>query len=191
MFEYTENNIADLIAKNQRLICTSYDFLVPKCYTSHDNECDLLAVRKSGFCDEFEIKISRSDLLNDRKKKVAYRKSESRHDGNKEDWKHNDKLRELGYEKWKKLVAPWEKLKYEALACGDTPINHFWYVIKHDIADLCDIPDWAGLIKVFDNCSIRVIRAPSRLHKNKVDFEFKFNMVRKLGYRYWDERLKK
>lgn len=85
MFEYNENNIADLIFKNQRRMCTSYDVVIPKCYSNHDNECDVLAIRKSGFCDEFEIKTSRSDFLNDCKKKVVVREFDH---SNEDDVKH-------------------------------------------------------------------------------------------------------
>ncbi len=189
-FDFTENNIADLIAKNQKQICTSYDCLVPKCYTTHDNECDLFAIRKSGLCDEFEIKVTRSDFLNDAKKKVAIRESLFFGvDENHEDRKHYDKRDKLSHEKWKKLLAPWEKIKHEALVDGNTSVNYFWYVVKHDIVDLCDLPDWAGLIKIFDNGKMRVIRSPIKLHRNKVDDTFKFNIARKLGFRYWDQRL--
>jgi len=45
-----------------------YDVMVPRCMTQTDSEADLLGIRKSGFCDEFEIKLSRDDFLKDRKK---------------------------------------------------------------------------------------------------------------------------
>ena len=190
IFEFTENNIADLIVINQKRICTSYDLLVPKCYTTHDNECDVFAIRKSGLCDEFEIKVSRSDFLNDAKKKIAIR--ESRYFGTSEvdeDRLHYDKRENISHTKWKKLLAPWEKMKYQALVDGDTPVNYFWYVVKYDIVEICDLPKWAGLIKIFDDGSLRVIKSPEKLHRNKVDDAFKFNIARKLGFRYWDNRL--
>lgn len=190
MFEYTENNVADLIAINQKKICTSYDLLVPKCYTTHDNECDVFAIRKSGLCDEFEIKVSRSDFLNDAKKKIAIREfAYNPHNINSDDMKHHSLLSDIGHKKWKLLLAPWEKLKHQALTDGDTKVNYFWYVVKHDIIENNEIPEWAGLIKVFDDGSLRIIKSPEKLHKNKVDDKFKFQIARKLGFRYWDARL--
>ena len=64
----TESDVIDLLSRHRDN--NWYDLMIPNCYTAHDNEADFFAVRKSGFCDEFEIKVSRSDLLNDKKKIV-------------------------------------------------------------------------------------------------------------------------
>lgn len=91
---------------------------------------------------------------------------------------------------WKKLLAPWEKLKYDALKDGDTPINYFWYVIKHGIVKIEEVPKWAGVVSVFDDGSMKILRAPDRLHSKKADDKFKFKLIKKLGFKYWEQRLK-
>ena len=47
-----------------------YELIVPNVFILPDSEADLFCIRRSGFCDEFEVKISRPDFLNDHKKRV-------------------------------------------------------------------------------------------------------------------------
>lgn len=190
MFEFTEANIANLIATNQSRFCTSYDALIPNCYTAHDNECDVLAIRKSGICDEFEIKISRSDFLNDKKKIVNYRKFEFNHGGNASVdmiWNNDHQL--IPHKKRKKLVAPWQKLKNDALRDGDMTPNYFWYVVAEGVATVDDMPDFAGLAIVNGDGSIRTVKQPEKLHKNKLTDLDKYHFIRKLAYRFWEYRV--
>ena len=39
-----------------------YELMVPNVFILPDSEADLFAIRRSGFCDEFEVKISRPDF---------------------------------------------------------------------------------------------------------------------------------
>lgn len=181
-FEFNEQNIINLVARHQSSICTSFDVLIPNCYTSHDNEADLLAIRKSGMCDEFEIKISRADFFNDAKKTVQYRSCEW--DGIDEQFlaENNDYIK-TG------IIAPWQKPKYESLVDGDMTANYFWYVIKEGIVELDEIPDFAGVFFVDDNGELSRARTAKRLHRNKLSYEERFRLCRKLGFRFWDYRL--
>ncbi len=151
-----------------------YDLMIPNCYITHDNECDLLAVRKSGLVDEFEIKRSRSDFLADRKKRVnnggkcAFG---SWHDRNNDD-------------------CTWTTNKLEWLASGDSPINYFWYVTAERIIELDDLPEFAGWIEVLNDGRLRVKKSPDKLSKTKMDFETRYKLARKASYRYWDMRKK-
>jgi len=45
-----------------------YEMLLPNVYVKNSCEMDLLGVRKSGFIDEIEIKMSKSDFNADFKK---------------------------------------------------------------------------------------------------------------------------
>lgn len=190
-FEHNEQSIVDLVARNQTSFCTSYDLVVPNCFTSFDNEADLFAIRKSGLCDEFEIKVSRSDFLNDFKKVVNYRNVES--------W--NDENPEHGDRKWlfdnqvdfhnRRLIAPWQKKKHEALTDGDMPCNYFWYILKDGIASIDEVPEFAGVFFVKDDGTLMRGRSAKKLHGKKLDFEFRFKIARKLGYRFWDYRFGK
>lgn len=195
-FVHTEQSMIDVVARNQSAFCTSYDILIPNCFTQHDNEADLFAIRKSGLCDEFEIKISRADFFNDAKKIVNYRESELwvREGGKVK--KTNDRVwceehEHLSYEKRKKLVAPWQKLKYDALADGDMSANYFWYILKKGIVELSEIPEWAGVFFIDDNGDLIRGRSPAKLHRNKLSFEERYNLSRKVSYRFWDYRFGK
>lgn len=190
---FSEQSMIDIVAKGQTKFCTSYDALIPNCYTSHDNEADLFGIRKSGLCDEFEIKISRGDFLNDRKKIINYRMSEMfiREAGKikpTEDRLWAEKHDHLSHQQRKKLVAPWQKFKYEALTDGDMPCNYFWYILAEGIAELDEIPEFAGVFFILSNGDLVRKRSPRKLHKKKLDFETRFNLTRKLGYRFWEYR---
>lgn len=179
LFEFTEESMINLVATNQSLFCTSYEIAVPNCYTTHDNEADLFCIRSSGFCDEFEIKLTRSDFFNDAKKSVNYRDC---------DWNGVDSDFLKNNPNWQreKLLAPWQKLKHQALIDGDMPTNYFWYILKSGIVELTEVPEWAGVFFVNDAGELIRQRQPKRLHKEKLSHEFRYKISRKLAYRYWD-----
>ncbi|QAY01240.1 hypothetical protein ZPAH1_orf00224 [Aeromonas phage ZPAH1] len=145
-----------------------YDLIVPNCYYTSDLEADLLAFRKSGFRDEFEIKISRADFKNDAKKMVSFRTPKP------------DGKRGYIYE---------EMTKYEALEKGRL-LNYFWYIVPHGLLTVEDIPSFAGLMyiecRTTTDFQIRLIKDAKRLHGNKCTEEDYNKSLRKLGYRYWN-----
>lgn len=183
-FVFNEQNMIDAVYRNIRAFCTSYDLVIPNCYTSSDNEADILAVRKSGLCDEFEIKISRSDFLADAKKMVNFRDC---------DWNGIDKCFLDANPNWKfeNVTPPWVKHKRQALVDGDMHANHFWYVIKSGEVEVNEVPSFAGLIFVNENGESRLQRMPDKLHKRKVSLEEQLRLSKKLHYRFWDYRLGK
>jgi hypothetical protein len=156
-----------------------YDVMIPNCYLGHDNECDLLAIRKSGFADEFEIKCSRSDFLADRKKRVQYREPT-----------RDEYLNGGGWHSRNDTDCPWTMNKLEWLATGDSPINHFWYVTTEGLIQADDLPEFAGWIEVLSDSRLRIKRSPQKLSRAKMDFETRFKLARKASYRYWDMRRK-
>ncbi len=166
----TEREMITAIFKSKKALCTSYDIGVPNCYTSHDNEADLFFIRGSGFCDEIEVKVSRSDLLADKNKRVCYRRLEA------DEWYWESDGVEF---------CPSTKPKYEALEDGDMMANYFWYAIKEGIGDITDIPKFCGLIVVKDNGQINIIKSPDRLHRGKITPEQKYKIAKKCCYRYW------
>lgn len=150
-----------------------YEVMIPNCYITADNEADFFGIRKSGFCDEFEIKITRSDFKADAKKRVWYRQ------GTHEDFNWKEKGLDF---------PPYTKPKHEALVEGLLPPNYFWYVMPRDLCSVEEIPEHAGLIYVNDDrrSNLSVIKAPKRLHKNKLSIEDRYRHARKAQYRYWD-----
>jgi len=166
----------------QSIICNDkdhqkrYDVMVPRCMTQIDNEADILAIRKSGFCDEFEIKLTRADFLNDRKKVIQHRRPDF-DDKQDLDWFMNPKE-----------LAPYQKLKLEALSAGDMVVNNFWYVLKEGIASVDDLPSYAGLIYVDNTGLLKVIKHPDRLHSRKLSFEQRYKFASYLNDRFWRYR---
>ena len=55
---------------------TRQHIIVPNCYinfgTSADHECDLIIIKRSGYAEEIEIKMSKADLKADFKKKHGH-----------------------------------------------------------------------------------------------------------------------
>ncbi len=187
--ELTEQSIIDIVHRWQDQICTSYDIFVPNCYTSHDNEADLLALRRSRLCDEFEVKISRSDFMHDRKKVVNVRDHVFDPSNNVLEWQEWEKVCEgIPKSKLKGIPAPWQKLKHDALRDGDMITNYFWYVTPKDLVGLDELPDFAGLIHINEFGELNIVRKPKKLHAGKVDDATAYNIIRKLAYRFWDYR---
>ncbi len=188
-FKHSEESMVNLVAKNQSTFCTSYEALIPNCFTQHDNEADLFAIRKSGMCDEFEIKVTRADFFNDAKKIVHWRAYDYYPNGNTVDSLWDDEHKHLSYEQKKKLVAPWQKLKYDALQDGNMQANYFWYILKEGIVDLEEVPAWAGVVFIDDQGEFKRGRQPTRLHRKKLGYEERFKFLRKTCYRLWEYRL--
>ncbi|CAL9979227.1 hypothetical protein VPHD479_0220 [Vibrio phage D479] len=167
----TEKDMQYAICVNSPWIMKRYDAVVPNCYTRWENEADLFCMRKSGLCDEMEIKVTRSDFKNDAKKTVR-----------------------LLNENYTSYRDKWvETPKTEALTTGHMS-NYFWYCIPEGLMEFDEIPAWAGIIVVIRRtdgslCAYEK-RAPKRLHGGKMSEEEKFKQVRKLGFRYWDLRKK-
>ena len=173
----TEKEMIAAIYKNRNLLSTTYEVAIPNCFTQHDNEADLFFIRKSGFCDEIEIKTSRSDLLADKRKIVFYRKYDSLNQADKAYAHESAKTRPA--------IAPYQKHKHSALESGEMKCNYFWYALKEGVGGTEDIPKFAGLLIVKDDGSVRLIRSPDRLHRRKLDFEQRYKFAKLLHYRYW------
>lgn len=57
-----------LLPENQK----RFEVLIPNAFVSAYHEADLLGLRRSGFIDEFEIKLSKRDFLADRNKTLEF-----------------------------------------------------------------------------------------------------------------------
>ena len=153
-----------------------YEIVAPNIYFEWSSEMDLLGVRKSGFIDEIEIKISRSDFLADFRKK-AHIKSKYPClygvDGN-------------GYSH----EGHFQKNKHEAMQSGEMFCNYFSFLLPERLAEQCEIPEYAGLYiyKEYENGHTRVseVKTASRLHKRKITEQQKYHIGRKMAYRYWE-----
>ena len=138
-----------------------YEMLAPNVHIGA-NEMDLFGLRKSGFIDEIEIKLSRPDFLAD------FKKTSHTKDPN-------------GEYSWSWI----ERLKHECLAEGLGKCNYFSFFMPEELANKCDIPEYAGLY-TFNGSWIKEVKKAPRLHSRKISPELKYKIARKMAYRYWD-----
>lgn len=133
-------------------------------------ESDILVLKKSGYTIEYEIKISHSDFLADRKKKAVI--------------SPNDKNKRLpNYFIDTKGIS-----RYEYLEQG-LGANRFYYVLPKDLVPEEEIPDWAGIIYARPGRASRVYvhiaRSPKKLHSNKAEEKVKDKILQSTYFRYW------
>lgn len=145
-----------------------YRFIAPNIQMWAAYEMDIIGVRRSGFVDEIEIKVSRSDFLADFKKVVIAR----------------DPGGDIN------CKAEYEN-KHESLASGRTIANYFSFMMPEELAMQCvkDIPDHAGLYAYSTNprrgAWIWPVKASPRLHKTKIPSVLEERMMRTVSWRYW------
>jgi hypothetical protein len=136
-----------------------------------DWETDFLVVQKSGYCYEIEIKISRSDFLNDFKKKNkhlilnegVYMKKKYRY--------HADPIT-------KKRIS---EQYYSPTEWKFRP-NKFYYCVPEGLIKAEEVPDYAGLMYVCSYGVVTTIKEAKFLHKEKIELTKK--LCDKFYY-YW------
>ncbi len=134
-----------------------YEIVVNNMYvTNAFSESDLFAVRESGFCDEIEIKKTKSDFNADFDKVIR----KNCRDFNKH-----------------------EQISNGDLTCNYfsflIPEPLFDRVAIPDYAGVYLFSEWGGDLYVFEK------KKPPRLHARKITLERKYKMLKKLQYRYW------
>lgn len=148
-----------------------YDLLVANVYIKQWLECDLLGVRRSGYVDELEIKLSRDDFRADFSKTLPVLEAHEKavccngHDGNQLTWKAS---------------------KHDLLAGGYGPINRFWFLAPADLLQESDMPAHVGLIAVSPTGTLQTIKDAPLLHNRKADDSFRYHCLRQQGWRVWD-----
>lgn len=165
----------------------SYELVLPNTYVHWGSEMDIMAMRKSGFVHEIEIKLSKADYLNDFRKTIHVQ----------------DKACYL--RPWALIAAkragspmqhdpgsmPVDWPKHEVLAMGDAPANYFSFLVPWWLAEKIEVPDHAGLMYAHrDRRGILVIvevKKPPRLHNRKLSEHRKYDMCRKMMFRYWNK----
>lgn len=151
-----------------------YEMVAPNIYLDWQfNEMDLMGLRRSGYIDEVEIKTSKSDFLADFRKTVDIRS-----EGVCLAPGHN-------------YTGHFKKLKHEALPEGLPHCNYFSFLMPEEIAEKCDIPDYAGLyVCRLTRDNVVLVREKKKaplLHKRKISDRMKYEVARKMAYRYWHQ----
>lgn len=134
-------------------------------------ESDVVSVLRSGFIHEFEVKVSRSDFLADaRKDRARY------------------------------LVEPVRKGYFADYAVARP--NYFTYAVPEGLVTADEVPEYAGLIYVrrreqagvgesglIFEYFVREVKAPRRLHSDKIQPRQLQQLARALDTRYWRQRI--
>lgn len=149
---------------------SSRDLVMPNYTPIKWFECDVMAVTKAGYLEEYEIKLSTSDFKADAKKESRGK------------YKYIDgKFVELG-----------KRNKHQELQNKsiDGP-SKFWFVVTDKIIDKIEVPEWAGLkVASISNYSgevyLKEIKKAPKLHTNKVDSKIREHAKSVCYWRYWN-----
>lgn len=136
------------------------NFLIPNVYLSAF-EMDLAVITPSGYLWEVEIKRTRSDWKND-----------------------------LTKGKWERYRA-W----HNDPAVGNRVPSRFYYAVPYQLVS-SGVPDWvpaeAGVLAIDEFADgsrewakVRNVRAPKRLHKNRIEQREIVALYRKIYVRFW------
>ncbi|MBV9217680.1 MAG: hypothetical protein JO053_16040 [Acidobacteria bacterium] len=149
-----------LYNRGQRWACPN------ACKVFDTGECDLLTVMRSGLACEYEIKISRKDFRQDRRK-PKFELFERRLAGHT--------TREPLRSGWKARTL--------------TVPNFFFYVVPNKLVSVDEVPGFAGLIYVHDEERQRftVAKKAARIHRDIIP-DLKLQMGQKLMFRFWDQQ---
>jgi hypothetical protein len=157
--KHTEKTVQTALEK--RFDSNNIKYTVTNLYLfRHNWETDFLVVQKSGYCYEIEIKISRSDFLNDFKKVD----------------KHSI-MNEGTYlvKKYKYHTDPETKKRisehYHAPAEWKFKPNKFYYCVPEGLVSKEEVPDYAGLMYVTKYGTVTTIKEPKFIHKEKLDLQ--------------------
>ena len=132
-------------------------------------ESDSLAITKSKYAYEFEIKISRADFKNDFKhKKMKHQMLEGTYQLFGDEWLGDGKM-----------------------SLTDKP-NYFYYVVPENLITVEEVPSYAGLVYVKPRYNregkiywydVNVVKEAPKLHKEKID-ESHLKLMEKFYYNY-------
>jgi hypothetical protein len=145
---------------------SSRDLVMPNYTPKKWFECDVMAVTKAGYFEEYEIKLSASDFKADAKKCAVD-----------------------GYCRGKRIEGKNKHLELQNKSL-DGPAR-FWFVVSHTIVDKIEIPEWAGLKVAYNfNQNGRVYlkdhkKAP-KLHSSKVDGAIIEHAKSVCYWRFWN-----
>lgn len=139
------------------------------CFHSFYKETDFLIIRNNGYCEDWEIKVSRADFLLDRKKI------------------HKHSIIKNGYFQvsYNYFIGKEKYLPYTPIYTNNRP-NKFYFCCPEDLIKESDLESHEGLIYVLESGEIRKIREAKFLHKEIVDLEPV--LCRKFYYSYLKQK---
>ena len=164
----------DLSAKGISLLFYSqwfqrYELVIPNLYMDYWVEMDLFCLRPSGYVDEIEIKRTAYDFKKDFKKTVTV---------------------DLGGP-LKGLHRYVQRNKHEEIKAGRGQANRFSFLVFEHMVDKIEIPDYAGLYVLKERGYIEEVKSSPLLHRQKVGIDKKYQIARKMCFRYWEQQKKR
>ena len=153
---YTERKIISCL-REHFMTPNGARFQIEKLFVYNRWESDYLHITKSGYAYECEVKISRSDFFNDKKKIDKHQILEGTY-----------------------KLHGWEKEQ-------PPKPNYFYYAVPKDLVNVSEIPDYAGLIYIdLDEWPyVKIVKQAPKLHSDKFDEE-KMKLIDKFYYNYLD-----
>lgn len=134
-------------------------------------ECDFYCVSKTGYCNEIEVKVSRSDFKADfaKPKHNIYKAVHSKQKyylKRMEDSGHYEHRTMCGAERY---VFVKESSGIEIIETANIKIpNRFWFFVPDGLVDKSDVPDYAGLAYVGEHFgAVKIIKEAPYMHKTK------------------------
>lgn len=149
--KFTSFDIQQIAVRN--LFRCGVEFIVPNINTGY-GEADLFSLRRSGYAEEFEIKVSRSDFFADKKKT------------------HKHHSYGLAFNGGTPVCDGIKRMP-----------NRFSFIVPEylNITEK-DVPEYAGLYIVSNKGRFDCAKSPPVIHKNKNEWCKK--AVKSIGYKY-------
>lgn len=167
-----------------------------------ENESDFLSFLPSGYCYEFEIKISRSDFKADFKKikhtihqenekgKKYYTVKGSEVKNRDPSWKFCKDFPELvtaiersgyGYRMRNQIIthlsfSAYSSVSFHQYSAEKLP-NKFFYVVPKGLVSADEIPSYAGLIYIDEDLNVKKIKDGKFIHKQILNPQKLWNRV--------------
>jgi hypothetical protein len=133
-------------------------------------ESDFVVITRALLIHEFEIKRTRSDFFNDRKKE------------------RTEQMQSFAAGK-RTITTKYRYGEFDVIV--HRPANYFWYVTPRDLVTVDELPPNAGLMTFGgDRDALKTVRTAKRLHREKLDTKHIIQICSSINYRYWRYRLR-
>jgi hypothetical protein len=138
-----------------------------------DWESDFFVQKQNGYAYEFEVKISRSDFFNDKKKVDKHLILET-----------GMFTRKGQFQSWNKELNKWNYEEQTMPEEHKLRPNKFYYVVPSGLIGIDEVPQYAGLMYVHEKgyLDIVTVKEAPFIHKERLDFE---SVLCSKFYAYW------
>lgn len=159
------------------------ELIVPNVAGLLTHEADMCVLRKSGWMEEVEIKISKADF---------------RREFSHKSFKHRiltegipkrlDPDYPIGDRRWREFYLGPEEKRRDWAACEPHIVSKFWFAMPLELAQELhpEIPTHAGLIAIYEKGHPEILKPAPRLKKSRKPTDAETIRLLKCAYhRYW------